>query len=97
MSKCAVCRKSLQPTRADAKTCSPRCRQKAYRKRLSVTKTVTGNVRFFSQADLWATPQWSYDKLDLEFHFTVDLCAAPLTSVDCGYSDAEFLFSYDAC
>jgi phage N-6-adenine-methyltransferase len=34
-------------------------------------------VHFSSQTDLWATPQWLYDKLDLEFHFTVDLCATP--------------------
>ena len=62
MSKCAVCRKSFQPARADANTCSSRCRQKAYRKRLSVTRKlaapVTGNLHFSSQTDLWATPQW---------------------------------------
>jgi hypothetical protein len=44
---------------------------------LSVTKTVTGNVHFSSQTDLWATPQWLYDKLDTEFNFTVDVCATP--------------------
>jgi hypothetical protein len=63
-------------------------------------KTVTGNVRFSSQTDLWATPQWLYDKLDTESrNFISRLICAPrlLPSVDCGDSDAEFLFSYDAC
>jgi hypothetical protein len=30
-----------------------------------------GYAHFSSQTDLWATP------LDLEFHFTIDLCAIP--------------------
>ena len=59
-----------------------------------------GMVHFSSQTDLWATPQWLYDKLDTESrNFISRLICAPrlLPSVDCGYSDAEFLFSYDAC
>ena len=36
-----------------------------------------GKRAFSSQTDLWATPQWLYDTLDLEFHFTVDWCATP--------------------
>lgn len=30
---------------------------------------------FSSNTDMWATPQWLFDKLDEEFHFTVDVCA----------------------
>ncbi len=44
---------------------------------LSATKTVTGNVHFSSKTVEWPAPQWLYDKLDLEFHFMVDLCATP--------------------
>lgn len=33
------------------------------------------NVHFSSQTDLWSTPQDFYDKLDAEFHFTLDPCA----------------------
>jgi hypothetical protein len=32
---CGFCRKAFTPARADAMTCSSRCRQKAYRKRLA--------------------------------------------------------------
>lgn len=32
---------------------------------------------FSSQTDLWATPQDFFDKLDKEFHFTLDPCATP--------------------
>lgn len=34
---CQVCRRNFAPQRADAKTCSPACRQKAYRSRERVT------------------------------------------------------------
>ncbi|HEV2042088.1 MAG TPA: DNA N-6-adenine-methyltransferase [Casimicrobiaceae bacterium] len=34
-------------------------------------------VHFSSKPVEWGTPQDFFDKLDLEFHFTVDLCAAP--------------------
>ncbi len=30
---------------------------------------------FSSTTDQWATPQWLFDKLDAEFHFTLDPCA----------------------
>lgn len=33
------------------------------------------NVHFSSQTDNWATPQDFYDKLNQEFHFTLDPCA----------------------
>ena len=32
---------------------------------------------FSSKTDLWATPQDFYDKLNSEFHFTLDPCATP--------------------
>jgi hypothetical protein len=34
---CAKCGEMFEPTRSDAEFCSPRCRQKAYRKRKAVT------------------------------------------------------------
>lgn len=33
------------------------------------------NGMMTSNTDLWATPQWLFDKLDAEFHFTLDVCA----------------------
>ena len=30
---------------------------------------------FSSKTDKWATPQWFFDELDKEFHFTLDPCA----------------------
>lgn len=33
------------------------------------------NVHFSSATDLWTTPQDFFDKLDEEFHFTLDVCA----------------------
>jgi phage N-6-adenine-methyltransferase len=88
--KCPVCKYKFQPTRADAKTCSPACRQMRHRRRLGVTArnierrfkrnvqacSCTG-VHFSSKTDLWSTPQDFFDKLDTEFNFTVDLCATP--------------------
>ena len=49
---------------------------------LSVTRKLAAPV---SQTDLWATPQWLYDKLDLEFNFTVDVCATPETPNASGF------------
>lgn len=40
----------------------------------AVTNT---NGIFSSKTDMWATPQWLFDKLDAEYHFTVDVCATP--------------------
>jgi hypothetical protein len=34
-------------------------------------------VHFSSATDLWSTPQDFYDKLNEEFHFTLDVCATP--------------------
>jgi len=35
----------------------------------------------FSSNDMtWETPQWLFDKLDKEFHFTLDVCALPETA-----------------
>ncbi len=30
----------------------------------------------------WSTPQWLFDQLDAEFHFTLDVCAVP-TNAKC--------------
>jgi hypothetical protein len=38
---CEQCRKSYQPQRSTSRFCSPACKQQAYRKRLSVTPSVT--------------------------------------------------------
>jgi hypothetical protein len=35
--RCAVCGRDFNPPRKDARTCSPACRQKAYRRRKGVT------------------------------------------------------------
>ena len=32
---------------------------------------------FSSNTEVWATPQAFFDKLDEEFHFTLDPCALP--------------------
>jgi phage N-6-adenine-methyltransferase len=34
-------------------------------------------LMFSSATDLWETPQATFDKLDNEFHFTLDVCALP--------------------
>lgn len=36
---------------------------------------MTMDVHFSSKTDLWETPQDLFDKLNSEFHFTVDVCA----------------------
>jgi phage N-6-adenine-methyltransferase len=33
------------------------------------------DVHFSSKSNEWATPQWFFDQLDAEFHFTLDSCA----------------------
>lgn len=35
------------------------------------------SVHFSSKTDNWATPQWLFDQLNEEFHFTLDVCADP--------------------
>ena len=32
---------------------------------------------FSSVTDQWATPQWLFDALNEQFHFSVDVCALP--------------------
>ena len=34
-------------------------------------------VFFSSETDEWETPQWLFDQWDMEFHFTLDVCATP--------------------
>ena len=34
-------------------------------------------LMFSSKTDLWETPQYLFDELDKEFHFTLDVCATP--------------------
>lgn len=36
---------------------------------------VNTEVMFSSDSTEWATPQWLFDELDREFHFTLDVCA----------------------
>lgn len=36
-----------------------------------------GNVHFSSETDLWSTPQDTFDRLNAEFGFEVDVCATP--------------------
>ena len=33
------------------------------------------NIHFSSKSNEWATPQWLFDRLDQEFHFTLDPCS----------------------
>jgi len=40
------------------------------------------SVHFSSKTDLWATPQDTFDKLNAEFGFTLDVCALP-TNTKC--------------
>ena len=35
------------------------------------------NGIFSSKSDMWETPQWLFDKLNDEHHFTLDACAIP--------------------
>ena len=35
------------------------------------------NGIFSSKTDMWETPQWLFDKLNEEYHFTLDACAIP--------------------
>lgn len=35
------------------------------------------DLMFSSKTDLWSTPQDFFDKLNEEFHFTLDVCAFP--------------------
>lgn len=40
------------------------------------------NVMFSSKTDSWETPQDFYDRLDDEFHFSIDVCAIPEKRAD---------------
>lgn len=35
---------------------------------------------FSSKSDSWSTPQWLFDQLNEEFHFTLDVCADPVNA-----------------
>ena len=37
---------------------------------------VNRKAMFSSASDDWETPQWLFDKLNDEFHFTIDVCAS---------------------
>lgn len=37
---------------------------------------INTNLMFSSKSDDWETPQWIFDELDREFHFTLDPCAS---------------------
>lgn len=34
-------------------------------------------VLYSTRTEMWETPQWLFDELDQEFHFTLDVCAVP--------------------
>ena len=36
---------------------------------------INTELMFSSKKDDWETPQWLFDELDSEFHFTLDPCA----------------------
>lgn len=38
---------------------------------------MNADAMFSSRTDLWETPQDFFEKLDKEFHFTLDVCALP--------------------
>lgn len=40
-------------------------------------KIMNTKVLYTSKNEVWETPQDFYDKLDDEFHFTLDPCALP--------------------
>lgn len=48
-----------------------------------------GNALYSSNRDDWATPQDFYDRLNEEFHFTLDPCASPATAKCAKYYTAE--------
>ena len=49
------------------------------------------NKVLFSSASIeWGTPQWLFDKLDEEFHFTLDPCAS-----DQNYKCGRYFTAYD--
>lgn len=43
------------------------------------------DLMFSSKTDQWETPQDFFDQLNLEFHFTLDVCALPENSKCCNY------------
>ena len=56
--RCKFCRQPFLAVRSDAKTCSPKCRPREHRRRLSVSKKMKHlKAHFSSQTDLWSTPQ----------------------------------------
>lgn len=42
-----------------------------------------------SATDLWSTPEWLFDELDLEFEFETDVCASPENAKCRKYFTAE--------
>lgn len=45
LARCTVCQRNFPAKRSDAKTCSPACRQKAYRRKVTVTDNGKGDIR----------------------------------------------------
>lgn len=37
-------------------------------------------IMYSSKTDMWETPQYLFDELDSEFHFTLDVCAVEETT-----------------
>src|SRR3990167_9646919 len=50
---------------------------------------VRNEGRWHSRGSDWATPQDLYDKLDAEFHFTLDVCASDWNAKHINYFNEE--------
>ena len=71
---CKSCKVRLKAERSTRQFCSVACKQKAYRNR---KKSV---AYFRTGRDDWETPPDFFDKLNQEFGFTLDVCAAEPTA-----------------
>ena len=50
---------------------------------------MNADAMFSSRTDLWETPQDFFEKLDKEFHFTLDVCALPENAKCAAYYTPE--------
>ena len=67
--KCPACGRKFEPRRSDARTCS------SVTARRHAQQHGRKSVHFSSATDLWSTLQDFFDKMNAEFHFTLDVCA----------------------
>jgi phage N-6-adenine-methyltransferase len=61
--------------RLNGQPLTPAERSRRYRQRKRRTSRLA--VHFSSACGAWETPQWLFDELQAEFHFTLDVCAMP--------------------